>query len=243
MKKEYWFILIAYIAMQLSSIIGVPLLILTGTFFGHSLEEMEILAVPYWIVISFTITFIIILVLLRKEMKAIPELRDTPSTPATIMWAIGGIFLAFFSQTVAANIEIWLGIDMGSENTQDILNLIRAFPAVIIVSSILGPILEEIVFRKIIFGSLHKHLNFFLSAIISSIIFSLAHMEVEHTLLYTAMGFTFAFLYVKTKQIIVPIFAHVAMNTIVVILQLNQEKILNWLEELEKLQAFIGGIL
>jgi uncharacterized protein len=243
LKKEYWIILIAYIAMQFSSILGVPLLIFAGTSLGKSLEEMQTLSVAYWIVISFTITLIIILALLRKELKAVRELRDASSVPVSIAWAVGGIFLAFFAQTLAANIENMIGIEMGSENTQDILKLIQTFPAVIIVSSIIGPILEEIVFRKIIFGSLYKRLNFFLSALISSVIFALAHTELEHTLLYSAMGFTFAFLYVKTKRIIVPIFAHVAMNTFVVIIQLNKEPIENWLEKMEKIQSFIGGLL
>lgn len=243
MKKEYWIILIAYIAMQFSSILGVPLLIFAGTSLGKSLEEMQTLSVAYWIVISFTITLIIILALLRKELKAVRELRDASSVPVSIAWAVGGIFLAFFAQTLAANIENMIGIEMGSENTQDILKLIQTFPAVIIVSSIIGPILEEIVFRKIIFGSLYKRLNFFLSALISSVIFALAHTELEHTLLYSAMGFTFAFLYVKTKRIIVPIFAHVAMNTFVVIIQLNKEPIENWLEKMGKIQSFIGGLL
>ncbi|MED3548837.1 type II CAAX endopeptidase family protein [Cytobacillus praedii] len=243
MKKEYWIILIAYIAMQFSGIIGVPLLMFAGNFFGKSPEEMQILSVPYWIVISFAITFIITLALLRKEIKIVRELREASSVPASIAWAVGGIFLAYFAQIMAASIENIIGIEMGSENTQDILMLIKTFPAVIIVSSIIGPILEEIVFRKIIFGSLNKRLNFFLSALISSVIFSLAHAEIEHTLLYSAMGFTFAFLYVKTKRIIVPIFAHVTMNTLVVILQLNKEPIENWLEKMEKIQSFIGGFI
>jgi membrane protease YdiL (CAAX protease family) len=113
-----------------------------------------------------------------------------------------------------------------------------------LVSSIIGPILEEIVFRKIIFGSLYRRMNFFLSALISSVIFSLAHQEPEHTLLYSAMGFTFAYLYVKTKRIIVPILAHVSMNTLVVVIQtVLKEDIDRFIEQSEKIQNFIGGIL
>ena len=133
---------------------------------------------------------------------------------------------------------------MGSENTQQILKIIESFPLAILVSSVIGPILEEIVFRKIIFGSLHKRLNFFFSALISSIIFALAHMEPQHILLYSAMGFTFAFLYVKTKHILVPIFAHVAMNTFVVVIQsVYKDEIEKLMRDAEKIQNFIGGFL
>ncbi|WP_066301076.1 CPBP family intramembrane glutamic endopeptidase [Bacillus sp. FJAT-29937] len=243
MKKEYWYILIAYIGMHLSSLIGVPFIAFWGTLFGKSMKDMETFAVSSWIVISFTLAFIIILVFLRKEIKDSFSMRHTTSTGSSIAWAIGGVFLALFAQSIAANIENLLGIEMGSENTQQIIRLIQASPLVVVISSIIGPILEEIVFRKIIFGTIHKRLNFFLSALISSIIFAVAHFEFEHILLYSAMGFTFAFLYVKTKRILVPIFAHVAMNTLVVIIQFNRENIENWIKEAEKMQSFIGGFL
>ena len=239
MKKEYWIILIAYIAMQLSSLFGVPLVLLAADALGQNPENMQILAVAYWLVISFTITLIITLLLLRKEMKRGLD-RDASSVAGSVGWAIGGIFLALVAQAAAASIENLIGIEMGSENTQKSIRIIEASPIVILISSVIGPILEEIVFRKIIFGSLHKRFNFFLSALISSVIFALAHFEPEHVLLYSAMGFTFAFLYVKTKRIIVPIFAHVAMNTFVAGVQLNQDNIQKWLKEMENMQSFIS---
>ncbi|MBT2644776.1 CPBP family intramembrane metalloprotease [Bacillus sp. ISL-41] len=242
MKKEYWYVIIAYIAMQLSSLIGIPIVAFIGAAMGKSLEEMETLSIPYWLVISFSLTLVIVLMLLRKERRTGADLRDASSPVSSASWAFAGVFLALFAQSIAASIENMLGIEMGSENTQEIIKLIEMFPIVILVSSIIGPILEEIVFRKIIFGSLHKKMNFFFSALISSVIFALAHMEPEHVILYSAMGFTFAFLYVKTKRIIVPIIAHVTMNTMVVLLQsVFREDIERMIKEAEKIQSFIGG--
>lgn len=241
MKKEYWIILIAYIGMQLSSLIGVPLVMFIMDLLGLNPAEMQILAVAYWLVISFTMTLIITLLLLRKEMKPGLAERDASTAASAAGWAIGGIFLALIAQAAAASIENMIGIEMGSENTQQIIKIIQASPIVILVSSIIGPILEEVVFRKIIFGSLYTRFNFFLSGLISAVIFGVAHFELEHIILYSAMGFTFAFLYVKTKRILVPIFAHVAMNTIVAVLQLNQGNLERWMKEVEQAQTFIGG--
>lgn len=245
MKKQYWIILISYIAMQLLVFIGVPLFTYVWMFSGKSLAEAEMLALPTWLVFSFSITLIIVLFLLRKEMANARVYRnDQAASPlASFFWAFGGVFLALFAQGFAARIEQQMGIEVGSENTQIILQIIDAFPIVVIVTSIIGPILEEIVFRKIIFGSLYKRFNFFISALISSVIFSVAHNELEHTLLYAAMGFTFAFLYVKTKRIIVPIIAHVAMNTFVVLVQsVFYDDIQKLLEEMEQIQSIIGGL-
>lgn len=223
MRKEYWIILITYIAMHLSGIIGIPIVIFFGAMFGKSDYEMANHALSIWIVISFSIAFIIILFLLRKEMLKPVRDENILSSRESINWAIGGIFLALFAQYIAANIEYLLGIDIGSENTKQIVELIQTAPIVIIVTSIIGPILEEIVFRKIIFGSLYHRWNFFIAGLTSSLIFAIAHGEPEHLILYSAMGFTFAYLYVKTNRILVPIFTHVSMNTIVVLLQLNQD--------------------
>lgn len=240
MKREYWIILITYIGMQFSSLIGVPLLMFIFNLLGISPN----LAVPYWLVISFSIALVIVLFILQKEMKAQSLDERGSSFGRSTIWAFFGIFLALFAQMVAANIERFLGVDMGSENTESIINLIESFPLAILVSSIIGPILEEIVFRKIIFGTLYKRFNFFLAAIISSVIFALAHMEPQHVLLYSAMGFTFAYLYVKTKHIIVPIFAHVAMNTLVVLVQSTyKEEIEKVIRDAEAIQNFIGGFL
>jgi uncharacterized protein len=240
LKKEYWIIIIVYIAMQLSSLVGLPLFMYGFKFWGIS----QSLAVPSWLLASFTIALLIIIFILRKEMNNRDFRKKGGSLGQSVIWAISGIFLALFAQYAAAIIENLLGVEMGSENTKDILTIIEAFPLAIIVTSIIGPILEEIVFRKIIFGSLHKRYTFFISALISSVVFAAAHMEFQHILLYSAMGFTFAFLYVKTKTIIVPIFAHVAMNTLVVLVQsVYKDDIERLQREAEAVQNFIGGFL
>ena len=244
MKNNYWLIVLTYIAMQLSGIIGLPLM---GWILPNFVAEdqVAIYSVVTWIVISFSIAMLITLFFLRNErhsMDRSTDLWERMPIGGSIAWAIGGIFLAFIAQAVAGTIEQQVfRINGESQNTQDILRLIEMFPVVILISSVIGPILEEIVFRKILFGALlYRRLGFFLSALISSVIFSLAHGEPEHTLLYSAMGFTFAFLYVKTGRIIVPIIAHVSMNTLVVLISTNSG---DWIKELEKAQSFIGGLL
>ena len=240
MKREYWMILFVYIAMQFSSFAGIPLMVLLLKQLGKN----QRLAVPYWLIISFSIGLAIILFLLRKEMRKTRLERSGSPIGYSIIWAVFGIFLALFAQSLAANIERLIGIPMGSENTQQILKIINTFPLAILVSSIFGPILEEIVFRKILFGTFYKRFNFFVSAIISSVIFALAHTEPQHILLYSSIGFTFAFLYIRTKHILVPIFAHVAMNTLVVIIQsAYRNDIERMIQNAGFVQTFIGGFL
>ncbi len=221
MNKKYVYILFTFVAMQLSTYIGGPLLFLIGTtVFGIDPHEMEVLAIGYWLVFSFATGLLITLLLLRKNEKYTTIEKSVPlPLPQSIVWAVGGIFLAFVAQIIAVLIETSIGIEPGSENTEEIIQLIELFPLLIIVSSILGPIIEEIVFRKVLFGMLYNRFSFIVAALISSLLFALAHFDFTHLILYTAMGIVFSYLYVRTKRIIVPIIAHVMMNTIVVVLQ------------------------
>jgi uncharacterized protein len=240
LKKAYWFVIITYLVMQLSGFIGVPIFIYIGESFGTPISDLRLQAFAYWTIFSFCVALLVVLFFMRHDIKEHSRSQNQASIPVSIFWAIFGIFLALFAQSIAVMIEQQLGINPESENTQEILSIIQQVPLMIIVSSIVGPILEEIIFRKIIFGSLYKRFNFVISALISSVLFGLAHMELVHLLLYSAMGFTFAFLYVQTKRILVPIVAHVSMNTFVAIVQLYQQEIEIFLKNT---QAFIGGFL
>lgn len=210
-------IILTYVAMQLFLNIGASILYSIFQSFGFSGNKYWLLSISIWTVFSFFVTLLITLYYLKDEITV--RNRNLRSIPLVLGWSVYGVLLALIAQRIAIMIETLLGVDVGSENTENILDLINVVPIMIFVPSIIGPILEEIIFRKIIFGFLYKKTNFFLAALISSIIFSAAHMEFEHLLLYSAIGFTFSYLYVKTDRIIIPILAHILMNTYVVMSQ------------------------
>ncbi len=248
MKKDYGFILITYILMQLSGIVGGPLLYQAGLLTGAEPAQIKSLVPGYWTIISFALATLIVLLILRKSTYKNSIEQQTPvSIRSATTWSFLGVFMAFFAQYAAIVVETMLGIKQGSENTQNIIELVQGVPLVILSVAIFGPILEEIVFRKIIFGSLYNRMPFFFAALISSLIFSIAHTELEHTILYAAMGFTFAFLYVKTKRIIVPIIAHVSMNTFVVLMQYvfadKIQEMIKKAEEMEQMQTILLNFL
>lgn len=241
LNKRYWWILITYALMQLSAIPGVFLL----RELGVSVERIP----GVWSMFSFSVGLLIIVLLLIPNIRERHLIRGRSSRGEAIRWTIIGVFMVFGAQYAAALIEMYvLGIDPGSENTQTIVEFAKAFPAFIIVVSIIGPILEEIVFRLIIFGALYKRFNFWIAGFVSSLIFAAIHFDFTHLLVYTSMGFVFAFLYVKTKRIMVPIIAHVALNLFVSVVNvLLADQIEGWLEQLEQFEqqmsVIIGGLL
>lgn len=237
LTKRYWLILITYIIAQVAVIIFAPIL-----FFLTPLNEFE--SGIYGNILSFVIGFIIIFNLLKPDMREARYKRDAANINEVILWSIFGVFLAYVAQAIAVSIEInILGIKSTSQNTELLMEITRAIPLFLIITVFIAPVLEEIIFRKIIFGVLYKHTNFFIAGIISALIFGIIHQEPKHLLIYASMGFVLAYVYVKTKRIIVPIIVHIVLNSITVILQysLTPEGLENINRQLEQMHILIGG--
>ncbi|GAA0431980.1 CPBP family intramembrane metalloprotease [Lentibacillus halophilus] len=233
MAKRYWYVILTYIIMQFSGLLFVPLLwVLTP------LSRYD--ATIYWSVISFLIGLVVVLWLLRPDMKQ-NNSSQAAGVGRIILWSAAGLVMAYISNSMASSIErVLFGVDPTSQNTEMIMDITRSVPVFAAITTIIAPILEEIVFRKIIFGELYKRMNFFIAAVLSALIFSVIHMELAHTLVYASMGFVFAFVYVKTKRIIVPIIVHMAMNSIsVLVLTFGADYIENKLKQLEDMQTIL----
>lgn len=146
----------------------------------------------------------------------------------TILWGFAGFFLAMLGQMVAGIIEKTLfDTEPGSANTEVLSNVAQISPVIIVTIVLLAPFLEEVIFRRVIFGSIYQKTNFWIAAILSGVIFAAVHNELEHLLIYMAPGIVFAFIYYKTQRLLAPIIAHTLMNGFVMIVQLNADKILD----------------
>ncbi|QKY71231.1 CPBP family intramembrane glutamic endopeptidase [Lentibacillus sp. CBA3610] len=233
MPRRYWYVILTYIIMQFSGLLFAPVI-----YFLTPLGLTE--ASIYWSIFSFIAALVIVLLLMRPDMKMEPH-RNAAGTGEVVLWSIAGLFMTYAANYLATVIETLMGIAPGSENTQMIMDITRTVPAFIVITTVIAPILEELVFRKIIFGELYKRLNFFWAAALSSFIFGIIHDGLVHILIYAAIAFVFAFLYVKTKRIIVPIIVHMAMNSISVIVQLSLDPkdLENMMRQLEEMQMIL----
>ena len=155
----------------------------------------------------------------------------------SIVWGIIGFFLALGGQMIAGLIEQAIGIENGSDNTARLTEVAAVAPISIVCIVLFAPILEEIVFRRVVFGGIYTKTNFWIAALASALIFAAVHNELEHILIYLMPGLVFSYIYYKTKRIWTPMIAHLLMNGFVMVVTLNQDKLL----ELQGIQeAFIS---
>ncbi|TDM00668.1 intramembrane glutamic endopeptidase MroQ [Macrococcus carouselicus] len=217
-----WIILI-YAGAQVSSLIPAAI------YHGQNLSPSEMMTkvIPYMIG-AFVLASILVY-FINRSIKDETRLERSPKERwlYTIIWVIAGFFMALIIQAIMNMINVYiLHQPIESQNTNNIMAVAKQYPFFIVIISLAGPFLEEFVFRKVIFGELYEWLNlprwaaFLIAGTLSGLLFAAAHMDFDHTLIYLGMAFVFAGLYVATRRIIVPILAHMAMNSFVVIMQL-----------------------
>jgi len=77
----------------------------------------------------------------------------------------------------------------------------------------IGPILEEIIFRGFILKSMQKYGNL-TAIIVTSILFSMFHLNLVQFVNPVLMGIVLAFIAIKSKSIVPSIIAHIFNNSI-----------------------------
>nr|WP_106781516.1 type II CAAX endopeptidase family protein [Lysinibacillus timonensis] len=237
-QKTAFYILLAYIACQLSGfLLHIPVVreIFLQFIDGNSLEVKMITLAAWWQTVAFAITFLICFYIINRNKSFWNVFKgEKASIGESIGWGILGFFLVLFGQTVAANIELLLGIQEGSENTETIIMVTEIAPIMMVSTVLFAPILEELVFRRVIFGSIIQTQNFWIAGIISAIVFAAIHLDFQHILIYAVSGLIFAFLYYKTKRLLTSFIAHLLLNGFVTYISLYADELQQILDQLSK---------
>lgn len=121
--------------------------------------------------------------------------------------------LAFFGQK-----------QMSSENQQLVEKLLTNAPLFMTFQAVvLAPILEELLYRGLLFRTLYSR-NKNMAHVISAFLFGFSHIysglfsgditQIIHIIPYMSMGFAFSYAYEKRKNICVPIIMHMLNNLI-----------------------------
>ena len=82
------------------------------------------------------------------------------------------------------------------------------------IAIILAPVIEETLFRGVLFPALQRHFSFWNAALLSGFIFASIHAQFVALLPITVLGVLFAFLIRKTDNLWAPAIAHAAFNAI-----------------------------
>lgn len=105
---------------------------------------------------------------------------------------------------------------MGGIEFNTLFEIIVAF----IITCLLAPIGEELVFRGALLTGLKSKFGTYGAILLSSLAFSLMHMNPEQTVYQFLLGIAFAYVAIKSKSLILAIIMHSANNMIAMLLSL-----------------------
>lgn len=194
----------------------------------QNLSRTEMLSTSLYIQVALFILAAIIIIGLHLFIKNPIQLERSYKEPKRFLfqYALLGFIVVMIYQMVASLINMLIfGQPQQSPNTERLMEIAKQMPIFIILISVVGPILEEYVFRKVLFGELYnriksnKIVSFLIASIISSLLFAIAHNDIKFILVYFGMGMIFSLAYVLTKRIAVPIMIHMFQNGFVVLIQ------------------------
>jgi len=133
------------------------------------------------------------------------------------------------TQEVASQIII-----MGKEN----IFLALIGPAILI------PVIEEFLFRSVLYRSIKVSLSPLIAALISAGVFGLVHGEFDVIPQLIALGLVFTYIYEKSGSIMVASALHATNNSVAIIFMIYGPEIVEWLQATEKqLQSAGFGLL
>ena len=92
----------------------------------------------------------------------------------------------------------------------------NAGPLIVIVvgAVFMAPVIEELFFRGFLYGGLEGRWGWLFAAVVSSLLFGLAHLSPYALVPFTAVGFLFAWSFRYTGSITSSIVAHAIVNTV-----------------------------
>lgn len=122
-----------------------------------------------------------------------------------------GIFISLAVNTIFLHVGLLQIKTVPIEEKSEFIKIL-AFIIKILASVVIGPIAEEILFRGFLFEIINKRLKTVISAIITTLIFSVLHLNIVTCLFSLVVGIIFIYYYIKTKNLVVPIIIHSICN-------------------------------
>jgi membrane protease YdiL (CAAX protease family) len=127
---------------------------------------------------------------------------------------------------LTAVLVAWSGSVQNSANQANVQALMQQVPAWLIVPLlvVVGPFVEEYIFRHLLIGKLGRRVNIWVCCALSALLFAALHIVGQETLTlpvlmpYLAMGATLVFVYVWTgKNLMFSYMVHASKNLLAVI--------------------------
>lgn len=189
-----------------------------GTLFKNSFKYADDVLVMIFDLVVISTILISVLHLLRDDLKITSFETKKTTVKKSIIVIIIGVLLDVLV-TILILLLPSVVFYTSNENLADINSAFKYLPLAIIHTVLIIPILEELIFRRILFRVSSKKFNILLGSIFSSLIFSTVHMPTTSSsfLLLFMHAIIYSYCYYRTNRLSVPIILHSIWNLFIII--------------------------
>lgn len=161
-------------------------------------------------VIAFPVFFLTV-----RGMRSVPRAKSKiPVSEFFILIAVAEALMTL-GNLVGTYLNSLIGAFLGREITDTTSELIENSPiwVILIVAVIIGPIVEELIFRKLLMDKLGMYGDR-IAIVVSAVAFGLFHGNLYQFFYAALLGFLLSYVYSKTSNILYPIAIHMILNFI-----------------------------
>jgi len=146
------------------------------------------------------------------------------------MWytfiSLVAIFIISFIYVYVMNAV--LGIEAPSSKIEILIrNRSISNTILLVVVAFIGPVVEEVFFRGFLYSAFKKSWGVLPALFISSVLFSVVHLQVYSFLPLFIIGWLLAYIFEKTRSLFPAIFLHAIYNLILILILLGQLEMIN----------------
>ena len=154
-----------------------------------------------------------ILLFLMKKLESEKLEKESLSIYTFLLYFCISFTLMIIGNMIGLAVTSLIGTAIQSEISNPIQTLINSSDIMLnlIIISIIGPIFEEIFFRKLLIDRTIKY-GARISIILSATLFGLMHGNLNQFFYAFLLGGFFSYVYIKTGKIIYPIILHIILN-------------------------------
>lgn len=185
----------------------------------------ETLDIKYQLLLGQVISGILIIPIIYKRSRKTPYIKLSVKKDFWKMIVIG--FGCFFLGDIIISILLYLLKDLPFitrifETFEEVSNLSSGFTLAFIVIVILGPIIEELIFRGILFEEINKLFDYKFAIFSTALLFGIYHFNILQGVNAFVMALILAIVYYYRKNILDSILIHMVNNFLALILSINQ---------------------
>lgn len=249
MKKIILVIVLFIVSQLVGSVIGSAAIILPQLITDGQIDTSKVMELYSENLGSITILSLIIsqilLIIVFRAMKLFGIMDLTTKIQLKIL-----VVIVLFILSSLFALDLINSLLKLPDNNEWLFKEMSGSVYIIIPIAFLGPIVEEIVFRKVIVQEfLNMSLKPYMAILLSALLFGLIHMNPAQMVFAFAAGLIFGWIYLKTGSILPGIIGHIINNTIGIIELRSSENFQivdqasHFLTQPLFLTAFIGSLI